>query len=207
MCAKYGSLRLERWGIWCWVAVLALGWGCTTKGHEEASDGVRQQQIRKEQRKRQEAELSVLLIARSHHRRASVLFEQKQVERGLRELDAVLDLPIDRTFEAGQEAILDAWGRKASVLLRLGRGQQAEEVIQRALQRYGNETASFYLAQLYHIQGQILEQRKKLEAALVAYQRSIEINKEVIRRVQQARQGAGVLRPSTPQDATQRRQP
>jgi|GEM_PF-2111855 len=207
MCAKYESLRFERWFVWCWVALCALGWSCITKGHDEANDGVRQQQIRKEQRKRQEAELSALLIARSHHRRASVLFEQKEIERGLRELDAVMELPIDRTFMAGQEAILDAWGRKASVLLRLGREQQAEEVIQQALQRYGNDAASFYLAQLYHIQGQILEQRKKLEAALLAYQRSIEINKEVIRRVQQARQGAGVLRPNTAQDATQRRQP
>ncbi len=188
------------------MIVLGLGWGCTTKSHDDANDDARHQQARQEQRRRQEAELSLLSMARSHHRRASVLFQRKEIERGLRELDAVTEMPMDPKFLAGQEAVLDAWGRKALVLLRLGREQDAEDVILRALGRYGKGAASFYLAQLYHIQGRILEQRKKLEAALLAYQRSIEINKEVIRRVQQTTQRSGTSRPhSSPTD--QRSQP
>ena len=149
------------------------------------------------QRARQEEtiHLSLLSMARSHHRRASLYLRQEAQEnapqlrqqaqeRALQELDAILRLPFDASFSAGIEALQDAWGRKARLLLQWKRLEEAERVIRDAIQRFGQGRASFYLAQLYQIQGQILEEQKQIDAALSAYQRSIAINKAVIAEAQ-----------------------
>ncbi|MCB9639901.1 MAG: tetratricopeptide repeat protein [Myxococcales bacterium] len=197
--------RFTRWcgGLLMLLSLVILG-GCSPRNGEDERRWARHQQTQQNTRQLQEANLSMLSMARSHHRRASLYLQRNQVSKGLHELDAVLEMPFGTSFAAGQEAILDAWGRKASILLQLGRKDEAERVIEAALKLYAKAPASFYLAQLYHIQGRILEQNKKIEAALVAYQKSIEVNKAVIHRARARHLGGKPPQPATTQPSSPR---
>ena len=130
----------------------------------------------------EEEVLSLLSISRGHHRRSLIFLKLKQPNKALAELDKILALRFPKDFRAGQEAILDAWARKATLLLSLRRSDEAKKTIQEAITRYAHLPPSFYKAELHQVYGRILDASGDYVASLKAYQKSIEINKAVIRK-------------------------
>jgi tetratricopeptide (TPR) repeat protein len=104
----------------------------------------------------------------------------------LREIDMILAMSFTKGFRPGEELLLDAWARKATMLLEMEQPKMALDTIQQAITRPTWLGNSFYIAHLFHVKGRILEALQQPEQALAAYQRSIELNKAVIQEILQS---------------------
>lgn len=131
--------------------------------------------------------MAMLSMARSHHRLATIAMKQGQPAQSLKQIDQVLALRFPKGFRPGEEMLLDAWARKATLQLKLKRPKDARKTIDRAIQRRTWLKHSFYVAHLYQVRGRILEALQQPKEAVAAYQRSIQLNKAVIQAIEQQR--------------------
>ena len=128
----------------------------------------------------EEAMLAKLAIIRSYHRRAIIDLKLGKRKQALKQLNEIIKIKFPLHFRAGQEAIIDAWSRKTMLLLKWKRYKEALNTINEAISSIQLKVPSFYVANLYHVKGRVLEGLKQPRQALRSYQHSIELNKKVI---------------------------
>jgi tetratricopeptide (TPR) repeat protein len=136
--------------------------------------------------RQEEKMMAMISIARSYHQRASIAQKMGKNDDALREIDMILAMSFTKGFRPGEELLLDAWARKATMLLEMEQPKMALDTIQQAITRPTWLGNSFYIAHLFHVKGRILEALQQPEQALAAYQRSIELNKAVIQEILQS---------------------
>jgi len=136
------------------------------------------------QSRKEEQMLAMLSIARSYHRRANIAEQLGHGKQAIQEIDKILGLSFPRGFRAGEEMLLDAWARKAMLLLKLEQPKKAFLSITKAIQRPSWLKYSFYRAHLFHVKGRVLEAQGKPRQALKSYELSIKLNQSVIREIQ-----------------------
>lgn len=141
-----------------------------------------------------EALMLPLAQARNHHHKADVLLREADLEGAIAALKAILDLPFPPGAPEGEDVALDARARLAKLLVTAGRLDEALALVDRGIA--AATRSSFFLANLYTARGEVLEARAvSLEGsapsaarlarreALAAFDRSIEINRRLMDRV------------------------
>lgn len=175
------------WGgcLWLLLGFCLWGAGCSKAPLPDRGRHMRQGLSPREQQALQKLRgrrvLSTFGLAQSRHRRATLLQKMGQLEAARKELDAILALRFPASYRPGEEMLLDTWARKARLLLLMGQSQKALATIDAAIKRPSSLRRSFYVAHLHHVRGGILEKLKRPKEALMAFQRSIDINKETIK--------------------------
>lgn len=160
--------------IWFFVALGCVGCvGCQSGPPTQATQSS------------EEVMLAKLSLIRSHHRRSEIALRMKQPAQALEELEKILKIRFPATFRAGQEALLDAWARKAALHLQQNQQHKALQTIDEGLSFAPRTLVSFYVAHLHHVRGKILEAMGRYPDAMQAYQNSIKLNNKVIQRARQ----------------------
>lgn len=135
--------------------------------------------------------ISRLASARAFHHQADLLLRAGDTEQAITKISAVLALDLSSRWPEAEEVRVDATARLAKLLLKLGRLERATALVDRELKQ--KPRASFYLANLYSVKGELLEASvKKLEAngqkvlarqrakeAIAAFEVTIRINKRL----------------------------
>lgn len=137
----------------------------------------------------EEKMLSMLSMAKSRHRLATLALRAGKSDNALGYVDKILSLKFPKGFRPGEEMLLDAWARKAKMQLRLKQAKAALVTINAAIARPTWLVNSFYLANLYQVRGQVLEALQKPKRAVKSYQRSIKLNQRVIREIERKEGG------------------
>jgi len=129
-----------------------------------------------------DAAMVYLMAARGHHARADLLADGGDSAAAAAEMEALLSLD-PPAGPVVQDAQQDAWARLARLKLRLEPPDLvgALAAVDAGLAVTDGDT--FYVANLLLAQGEVLEAKGELDAALDAYDRSIAINKRVLERL------------------------
>src|SRR6185503_5798959 len=102
-------------------------------------------------------------------------------ERAVEALQKILELPFPAGAPEGEDTLLDARARLAKLLLAQGRADDARRIVDQGLASATRD--SFFLANLWSVSGELHEARDAKHAAIEAYQRSIEINQRIQKRL------------------------
>jgi len=151
--------------------------------------------------------MSLLAAARAYHHQADLHLAREEPEQAVAALRELLALPLAAKWAEAEEVRLDAAARLAKLLLAAGAIEKALELVDGQLSAPARQ--SFYLANLHAVRGEALEARsKRLDAsgeqgearevarrAIEAFERSIAINKQL----QRALDNAG-KKPSAPKE-------
>jgi tetratricopeptide (TPR) repeat protein len=142
--------------------------------------------------------LAALAQARSYHHLADLHLANGAPERAVEALERLLAVPFPAGAPEGEDALLDARARLAKLHLAQGRPEAARRVVDEGLA--GNPRESFFLANLYSVSGELAEARAhaldavdpeaaraERRAAILAHERSIQINERIQRRLTEER--------------------
>jgi hypothetical protein len=147
-----------------------------------------------------EALMVPLAQARNHHHKADVLLEEGRLPDAIAALRPILALRFPAGAAEGEDVLLDARARLAKLLVKRGGRAELDEalaVVDQGLA--GGPRPSFFLANLYTARGEVLEASARLldlaldsvpsteaarearRAAVEAFDRSIAINEDLMR--------------------------
>jgi hypothetical protein len=142
--------------------------------------------------------LAALAQARSYHHLADLHLANGAPDRAVEALERLLAVPFPAGAPEGEDALLDARARLAKLHLAQGRPEAARRVVDEGLQKTQRE--SFFLANLYSVSGELAEARAhaldatdaeaaraERRAAILAHERSIQINERIQRRLTEER--------------------
>jgi hypothetical protein len=142
--------------------------------------------------------LAALAQARSYHHLADLHLASGAPDQAVAALERLLAIPFPAGAPEGEDALLDARARLAKLHLAQGRPEEARRVVDEGLAAAKRE--SFFLANLHAVSGELAEARARAldagdpdaaraerRAAIVAHERSIQINERVQRRLLEER--------------------
>lgn len=120
--------------------------------------------------------MSCLAVIRSRHRQADLYLELGEPKKAIEAVAGITELECSTQAPEVQEAMLDAYGRLATLELRYGDMDRAEKITRQALKRFKQQ--SFFMAHLLMVQADVME----AQAARLKAQGKIEQAKELQRR-------------------------
>ena len=137
----------------------------------------------------------LLSSARAYHHQADLYLQQGEVDRAVATVRKILAMDLSSRWPEAEEVRLDATARLAKLLLGQGKEDDALKTAEQGLA--GAQRESFYLSNLHSVRGEVLEQRsKRLDSegqkeqargaareAISAFEKSIEINKRLQRKL------------------------
>jgi tetratricopeptide (TPR) repeat protein len=135
--------------------------------------------------------MTCLALIRAHHKQADIYLKMGELDNAIRTVAKIPDLRCPRNEPEAVEAMLDAHGRLATLLLKKGAVNRAATVVDRALKKYDRD--SFFMAHLMMVQADVLEAQAKMlvgrgktnqakvlrRKAIAVLSRSIEINRRL----------------------------
>lgn len=137
----------------------------------------------------------LLSSARAYHHQADLYLQQGEVEQAVATVRKILALDLSSRWPEAEEVRLDATARLAKLLL--GQGKEDEALKSAVDGVAGAQRESFYLSNLHSVRGEVLEHRsRRLDSegqkeqargvareAIAAFEKSIEINKRLQRKL------------------------